>query len=651
MCGITGFRACEGSLVATEVDTAARDMLARLHHRGPDDSGVWLDHNAGIALGHRRLSIIDVSVAGHQPMISADGRYVVTMNGEIYNHITLREELSDYPYKGRSDTEVAVAAIQVHGMARALEKFVGMFAFAVWDRDLRRLYLARDRLGEKPVYYGSLDGDVVYASELKAIRQYPRWCGEIDRRALGLLLKHAYIPAPDTIFTAIKKLPPGTWISIGAGESVQDTRPQAFWTAAAVLHGREDAPRLSPAEAVDGLEQLLLGAVGDQMIADVPLGAFLSGGIDSSVVVALMQAQSMRKVKTFSIGFFEPEYNEADQAKRVAEHLGTEHTELYVTPSEARAVIPSIADIYDEPFADSSQIPTYLLCKLAREHVTVSLSGDGGDELFGGYTRYAVGRDLWRPVERTPRFVRHLGTELIRRIPPRQLDRAIAPFRFLLPQHLRFKQMGHKLHRLAAVWNDASQDAIYRRLICLWHEPGKVVLGYPGGDMLDALAGTLDGIEDFTERMMFTDMVTYLPDDILVKVDRASMSESLEVRVPFLDHRVVEYAWGLPIDIKVKGREGKWPLRQILHKYVPPELVDRPKMGFGVPIGHWLRNELRDWAEALLDEHRLRSEGFFDVAPIRERWDAHISGAADWHYLLWPVLVFQSWWENYRTNA
>ena len=651
MCGLAGFLALDGRFAVAEADAVAHGMLSRLRHRGPDDGGVWLDGDAGIALGHRRLSIIDVSAAGHQPMISADGRYVATLNGEIYNHASLRSALPDYPYAGHSDTEVAVAAVQAYGIASALERFVGMFAFAVWDREQRCLYLARDRLGEKPVYYGWLDGNVVYASELKALRHHPQWRGEIDRRALGLLLKHAYIPAPHTIFTAIKKLPPGTWIAIRAGDSAANAQPETFWAAADVLHGQQDRPPPSPSAAVDGLETLLRAAIGDQMIADVPLGAFLSGGIDSSLVVALMQAQSARKVKTFSIGFFEPEYNEADKAQQVAAHLGTDHTELYVTPSETRAVIQSLADMYDEPFADSSQIPTYLLCKLAREHVTVSLSGDGGDELFGGYTRYAVGRDLWRPVERTPRCMRRAGSELIKRIPPRQLDRVIGPFRFLLPEHLRFKQMGHKLHRLAAVWNDASQDAIYRRLICLWHEPGEVVLGYPGGDILEPLAGTLDGIENFTERMMFTDMVTYLPDDILVKVDRASMSESLEVRVPFLDHRVVEYAWRLPIELKVNGREGKWPLKQILNKYVPRELVDRPKMGFGVPIEHWLRHELRDWAEALLDEHRLRNEGFFEPAPIREKWNAHASGEAGWHYLLWPVLVFQSWWENYQKNA
>ncbi len=650
MCGLTGLITLDGGLSVTELESIGNAMLDPIKHRGPDDAGIWRDAESQVVLGHRRLSVLDLSPAGHQPMVSANGRYVVTMNGEIYNHQELRRNLTNYSFRGHSDTETAVAVIQDRGVPAALEQFVGMFAFAVWDRSERTLYLARDRLGEKPMYYGTAPGAFLYGSELKAFKGYRRWAADIDREALGLLLRHCYIPAPYTIFSGIRKLLPGTWVTVTRDGANDEIEEHSFWSARDLIEHRvRPSPTMTPEAAVDELEQIISSSVAGQMIADVPLGAFLSGGIDSSLIVALMQAQSTRKVKTFSIGFHEKEYNEADHAKGVADHLGTDHTELYVTPNETRDVIPMIPEMYDEPFADSSQIPTYLVSKLARQHVTVALSGDGGDELFGGYSRYAVGREQWQPIAATPKLVRVAGLRAIRAVSPGAIDRVWRLFGAVLPRQLAEKQLGQALHRRAGLWRTDSQEQIYRALISLWQDPASVVIGYNGSDVIEPLSPTLSKIDDFSETMMFTDMLTYLPDDILVKVDRASMAESLEVRVPFLDHRVVEYAWQIPAGIKVRDGVGKWPLKQILYKYVPRALVDRPKMGFGVPIDHWLRSELRDWAEALLDSQRLTDQGYFHAQPIREKWDAHVHQDLDWHYLLWPVLMFQSWLEHYNS--
>jgi asparagine synthase (glutamine-hydrolysing) len=625
-------------------------MSDRLRHRGPDDAGVWCDSEAGVALGHRRLSVIDLSDAGHQPMVSANGRYVLILNGEIYNFRELRAELerSDYPFRGNSDTECALAAFQQWSFENALKRFVGMFALALWDRRVRMLFLARDRIGEKPVYYGTIGHNFVFASELNAIRAHPSWSGSIDPNALGLFTKYGYIPAPQSIFTGINKLLPGTYLSLTDEPKPSIPRLTSYWSAAdVVLDAIRDRQDPGPDDCVEDLDRLLRTTVKDKMIADVPLGAFLSGGIDSSAVVSIMQQLSPRPVRTFSIGFCEKAYDEAAYAKAVASHLGSDHTELYVTADDALAVIPQLPEIYDEPFADSSQIPTYLISKLARQHVTVALSGDGGDELFGGYTRYSVGRDLWRSAIRIPSVVRGSGSAMIRRCSPSLIDKIFVVAKYLLPKRLRFEQMGNKLHKLATVWAMDSPDAIYQILISSWNDPREIVAGIPEQDLLAPYQGSLNAVDNVAERWMLADLVTYLPGDILTKVDRASMSVSLEVRVPFLDHRVVEFAWRQPFTAKLRGQQSKCMLRQVLSRYVPADLVDRPKMGFGVPIDAWLRGPLKDWAEALLDEQRLRREGHFEPEPIRRKWTEHSNGKVSWHSDLWPILMFQSWQECY----
>jgi len=627
-------------------------MANGVTHRGPDDSGTWLDESAGVALGHRRLSIQDLSPLGHQPMVSASGRYVVAYNGEIYNFCQLQQELQSrgYTFRGHSDTEVLLAAVEAWGVEGALERFVGMFAFALWDREDRVLFLARDRLGEKPLYYGWQGGSFLFASELKALRQHPAWEGEVDRDALALYMRHNYVPAPWSIYRGIRKLLPGTLLRIPAGLRPGELpEPLPYWSAvevaeAGLLHPFEG----SEAEAVEALDRLLRETLGDKMISDVPLGAFLSGGYDSSLVVALMQDLSDRPVKTFSIGFHEEAYNEAHHAAEVARHLGTDHTELYITPEEAMAVIPDLPRLYDEPFADSSQIPTFLVSRLARQQVTVTLSGDGGDELFGGYNRYAQGLEILSRLHRLPRPARRLLAGSLRALPPGAWDRLFALASPLLPASMKVRLAGDKLHKLAGILGLQGEKALYRGLVSHWDAPEQVV---PGSRELPTVLtdpARQARLADFTDYMMFTDLVSYLPDDILVKVDRASMGVSLEARVPLLDHRIVEFAWRLPRHMKVRDGQGKWVLRQVLYRYVPREIMERPKMGFGVPIDHWLRGPLREWAESLLEERRLREEGWFDPAPILRKWREHLSGQRNWAYHLWDVLMFQSWLEEVR---
>jgi len=650
MCGILGYFDRTG-VNAAEALELARQMGERIAPRGPDDHGEWCDPDAGIVFGHRRLSINDLSSAGHQPMISASGRYVIVLNGEIYNFLELRKELEPrrYPFKGHSDTEVALALIESVGLAKALTRFVGMFALALWDREERALLLARDRVGEKPLYYGRVGESFAFASDVNALRAMPAWSPRIDRDALGLLLQHYYIPAPHTIYTGMKKLPPGTWLRIDRDNSAEDGTPIAYWSAADIaLDAMRERPASAPEAACDELDTLLRRTIRDKMIADVPLGAFLSGGIDSSTVVALMQAESMHRVRTFSIGFHEGEYNEAHEAKRVAAHLGTDHTELYVSPEEARAVIPKLPALYSEPFADSSQIPTYLVSALARREVTVALSGDGGDELFGGYTRYLLAEEMWRKFERMPRPLRSTIGRIAAMLPASRIDAVVRPLKPYLPERWRYKQFGNKVQKLATICSAKDPVAVYRSLISMWMRPSQAVIGTNDIDLLAALPGAVAEVGNFTERMMLIDLLTYLPGDILAKVDRASMGESLEVRVPFLDHRVVEHAWRLPFDLKVRGAEGKWLLRQVLYRYVPQALIDRPKMGFGVPVDAWLRGPLSGWAEELLAETRLRDEGFFHPAEVRQTWEQHRKGKADWAYLLWPILMFQAWFDHYE---
>jgi len=643
MCGIVGLLQT-GPLVPETRDLLLT-MTQRLRHRGPDEGDVWIHEEAGIGLGHRRLSILDLSPTGHQPMHSACGRYVVSYNGEIYNFHSLRQELEarGQKFRGRSDTEVLLAAVSQWGLEKAVDRFNGMFAFALWDRESRTLHICRDRIGEKPLYYGWMGTVFLFASELKALVAHPAFKTEIDRDAVALYMRYDYIPAPFCIYKGVYKLPPGTILTVSKNDMEAGAgAPVPYWSMKHVVErGEADAFIGSEKDAAVHLETLLRDAVKLRMIADVPLGVFLSGGIDSSTVVSLMQAQSDRPVKTFTIGFHEAVYDEARHAKAVAQRLGTEHTELYVTPTQAQAVIPRLPTLYDEPFADSSQIPTFLVSELARARVTVALSGDGGDELFGGYNRYFWSQYIWRRIGWMPRNLpsRHAGYEawdtILKGPWTKWTDAAL------------MQCPGDKLHKIAQVLPTEDQGAFYLTLLTRWDNPAALVRA--GKEPVTILTdrSRWANVKDFRQQMMFLDTVTYLPDDILVKVDRASMGMSLEARVPLLDHRVVEFAWRLPVSMKIRGGQGKWLLRQVLKKYVPMELVERPKMGFGVPIDSWLRGPLREWAENLLDERRLEKEGFFSPQPIREKWAEHLSGKRNWQYHLWDVLMFQAWLSEY----
>jgi len=663
MCGLAGFL---GGGVGADADVLLRRMADTLIHRGPDDGGYWCDSEQRIGLGHRRLAIVDLSPAGHQPMVSASGRYVIAFNGEIYNHLELRRELEQIPlltlphpnplpegegeninWRGHSDTETLLAGIETWGLEATLRKSIGMFAIALWDRQTSTLTLARDRMGEKPLYYGWQGrGDervFLFGSELKALKAHPAFAAGIDRGALCLLLRHNCIPAPYSIYQGIAKLEPGCVLSVSLAQP--EPKIWKYWDAVAVARAGVARPFAGTAdEAVDALESLAKDAVRQQMMADVPLGAFLSGGIDSSTVVALMQAQSSRPVKTFTIGFNEEGYNEAVHAKAVAKHLGTEHTELYVTPQQAMEVIPRLPGLYCEPFADSSQIPTFLVSQLAKQHVTVSLSGDAGDELFCGYNRYQITQNLWRKLSVVPSPLRALAAKGITSISPAQWDSLAR----IIPGEAAYSSLGDKLHKGAGVLSSRSVDEVYLGIVSHTGNPSEwVVDGHEPATNLTGFRPDLDGLNT-VERMMILDTISYLPDDILVKVDRAAMGVSLESRVPFLDHRIVEFAWTLPLEYKLREGQTKWPLRQLLYRHVPRELIDRPKMGFGVPLHDWLRGPLRDWAECLLDETRMRREGYFHPAPIRKMWAEHLSGRRNWMALLWNVLMFQAWLERER---
>ncbi len=651
MCGFTGFLSATGGVDCAHAQDLLRRMADKIVHRGPDSDGYWVDPASGIGLAHRRLAIVDLSPAGAQPMASASGRYVLAFNGEIYNHQHIRRALEREgnliaSWRGHSDTETLLAGFDTWGLVATLQRAIGMFAIALWDRELRTLTLARDRLGEKPLYYGWQGqggaAAFLFGSELSALRRHPAFAAEVNRDALALYMRHNCISGDHSIYSGIQKLAPGHLLTVSQAKPESVVR--AWWSGAEVsARGVAQPFAGSPEQAVDALEALLRDAVAQQMMADVPLGAFLSGGIDSSTVVALMQAQSSRPVRTFSIGFYEEGYNEAEHAKAVAQHLGTDHTELYVTAQQALDVIPRLPTLYSEPFADSSQIPTFLVSQLARQHVTVSLSGDAGDELFCGYTRYQLTAGLWRKVSRLPRPLRLAAAGVIRGLPTGVWDKLGG----VLPASLGAR-VGDKLHKGAALLGSRSVEDLYRDMVSHWADPASVVLGATEpATVLTAAQPDLAGLGD-VERMMALDMLSYLPDDILAKVDRAAMGVSLETRVPFLDHRVVEFAWSLPLDYKLRNGVAKWPLRQVLYRHVPRELIERPKMGFGVPIDHWLRGPLRDWAESLLSESRFRQEGFFNPAPIRQKWAEHLSGSRNWQYHLWDVLMFQAWLEAQR---
>lgn len=653
MCGFAGMMG--GDWREADASTLLGAMARTLVHRGPDDEGLWSDAAARIGLAHRRLAVVDLSAAGHQPMGSHGGRFMLAYNGEIYNHLALRQELERAggapPWRGHSDTETLLAGFEHWGVAATLPHLSGMFAMAVWDRQQRRLWLARDRLGEKPLYYGwqgsGAAATFLFGSELRALRSHPVFSASIDREALALYMRHSAVPGCHAIHQGIHKLAPGSLLSLSLDKPAPAI--QCWWSGAAVAErGVAEPFDGTDTEAVDTLEALLTRAVGQQMVADVPLGAFLSGGVDSSTVVALMQAQSSRPVRTCSIGFREAGYDEAAHAKAVARHLGTEHTELYVTAAQAQAVVARLPAIYDEPFADPSQIPTFLVSELARRDVTVSLSGDGGDELFAGYNRHRLTADWWPSLSALPTPLRRAAAWAALKIAPGTLDR--------LAHGLRLGQgdarLGEKLHKAAGLATSRSVDDLYLGLISQWSDPASVVIGATEAcDPLGRPWPELAGLSD-VQRMMALDMLGYLPDDILAKVDRAAMAVSLETRVPLLDPDVVAFAWRLPMSMKLR-REGrrtttKWALRQVLYRHVPRALIERPKMGFGVPIGAWLRGPLREWAEALLEPSRLRREGFFEPAPVRHAWDEHLGGRRDRQYPLWCVLMFQAWLEANR---
>ncbi|HTT08613.1 MAG TPA: asparagine synthase (glutamine-hydrolyzing) [Gammaproteobacteria bacterium] len=653
MCGIAGF--CNPNGLDGHAAAVAERMAGAIAHRGPDDHGTWLDAESGIALAHRRLSIIDLSPAGHQPMHSASGRYVIVFNGEVYNYRELRSKLEEggrgAAWRGHSDTEVILAACEAWGIHDALKQMRGMFAIALWDRKTRTITLSRDRLGEKPLYYGLINGVFLFASELKALRGHPAFNAPVNRDVLALFLRHNYVPGPYTIYEGIYKLSPGCALTITVDDLRRGQLPpvQPYWQAREICErGQRELFSGGEEDALQELERLLRDSVAGQMVADVPLGAFLSGGVDSTAVVALMQAQSNRPVKTFTIGFSEQDYDEAPHARAVARHLGTEHTELYVTPQEARDVIPSLPSIYDEPFADSSQIPTYLVSRMARRHVTVSLSGDGGDELFGGYNRYFWTMNLGPRWAGVPRPLRAALACSLTSLPPGAWNRLFSILNLFLPRNRRYANPGDKLHKLAGILTMNNAEETYRELLSHWKSPAGVVRGASEPPTVLTEKNQQAQFRQFEHWMMALDLVSYLPDDILVKVDRAAMAVGLETRTPFLDHRVAEFAWRLPLSMKIRNGRGKWLLRQLLYKYVPRELVERPKMGFGVPIDSWLRGPLREWAETLLDAGRLAREGYFNPAPIRRKWQEHLSGGHNRAYLLWDVLMFQSWLEHQR---
>lgn len=645
MCGLAGFLDATSARSSDEALALLRPMADSIRLRGPDSDGYWADPSAGIGLAHRRLAIVDLTAAGHQPMLSASGRYVIVLNGEIYNHGQIRQALQQDGlapvWRGHSDTETLLAAIDVWGLPATLQRCIGMFAIALWCRQTRSLMLARDRLGEKPLYYGwqgsGQQAVFLFGSELKALRAHPACARQIDRSALAYFMQFNRVGGTQSIYQGLHKLQPGCWMSVS--QAAPTPVVHCYWSVAEVARQGLASPFVGSAEdAIAALDTLLSDAVGQQMMADVPLGAFLSGGIDSSLIVALMQKQSSRPVKTFSIGFNEAQFNEAQHAKAVAKHLGTDHTELYVTADQAMAVIPRLPSLYCEPFADSSQIPTFLVSQLARQHVTVSLSGDAGDELFCGYRRYQFTARVWQALGKLPLPLRRLAARLLTTPSAEAWNRLLSVF--------TRRRAGDQLHKAAAVLASRSVDDLYRNIVVHWSRPGDLVLGAAGPDgLVPGQASAVQGLGEI-DQMMLIDLLSYLPDDILVKVDRAAMGVSLETRVPFLDHRVVEFAASLPLALKRRDGEAKWPLRQLLYRHVPKALVDRPKMGFGVPVGDWLRGPLRDWAEPLLSDTLLRQQGFLHAAPIRRKWAEHLSGHRDWQAYLWDVLMFQAWLEQ-----
>ncbi|MDN3399732.1 asparagine synthase (glutamine-hydrolyzing) [Psychrobacter sp. APC 3426] len=651
MCGIVGFRQNPSSNI--DIRGCITQMNDALYHRGPDAGDSWLDDTMGLALGHRRLAILELSPAGAQPMHSTCGRYAVVFNGEIYNHLQLRKQLNQegflLEWKGHSDTETMLACFVAWGIERTLQSMIGMFAIALWDKQTKLLTLAKDRMGEKPLYWGWQGESLFFSSELKALKAHPTFKADIDRDSITLLLRHNCIPAPYSIYKDIEKLPPGCWLQLPLAKMhvARTVRPKTYWSFNNVVEtGLENPFTGSSEQATDVLESALMESIASQMQSDVPLGAFLSGGIDSSTVAALMQAQSERPIKTFTIGFDEKGYDEAIHAKEVATHIGTEHTELYITPKDALSVIPKLSSIYCEPFSDSSQIPTFLVSQLASQHVKVALSGDGGDELFGGYNRYLMAQQVWNKNRKLPRPMRRLASTTLTAFAPKSWDAMFTTLNPILPKRLQLSAPGDKAHKLAGVLNIDSEQEFYQSLTSHWHKPEQLVIGATEPKTLISDIDCWPKTDSFQHAMMAMDAQTYMADDILVKVDRAAMANSLETRVPMLDHRIVELAWKMPLDYKIRHGEGKWLLKQVLFRHVPRQLIERPKMGFSIPLHDWLRGSLRDWAEALLDEKLLIQQGYFHPTPIRMMWKEHLSGKYNHQNQLWNILMFQAWLET-----
>lgn len=650
MCGINGFFN-RNSLENAKV--AVLQMNQAIQHRGPDASEIWHDNQSNLLLGHCRLAIQDISDAGSQPMHSVSGRFVIVFNGEIYNHLLLRNELNSQRlspnWRGHSDTETLLACFSAWGVSKTLKKLIGMFAIALWDREQNLLTLARDRLGEKPLYWGWQGENLYFSSELKALKANTFFKTEVDRNSITLLLRHNCIPAPYSIYKGIYKLKPGHYVQIALSNLTQARKaePISYWSFNNIVEsGLKEPFKGTPTQAVDSLEKALLTSINDQMLSDVPLGAFLSGGVDSSTIVALMQTQSSTPIKTFTIGFNVEGYNEAKHAKNVAKYIGTDHTELYIQPLDALNVIPKLSNIYSEPFSDSSQIPTFLVSELASKHVKVVLSGDGGDELFGGYNRYLMAQNIWQQSRKFPKQIRKFISQVLQTLPPNKWDLIFEKLTPILPSPLRIRTPGDKVYKLAGVMNINDKHEYYQKLTSHWQQPNNIVIKGNEPATLINTPSSWPNTDNFQHAMMAMDAQTYMTDDILVKVDRAAMANSLETRVPLLDHRIVELAWQMPLDYKIRNGDGKWLLKQVLYRHVPQDLIERPKMGFAIPLHEWLRTSLKDWAESLLDENLLKQQGYFHPLPIRKIWSEHLSGKYNHQNQLWDILMFQAWLES-----
>ena len=639
MCGIAGIYSPEKS--SDKLTKIAVNMSNAILHRGPDDSGVWKDKNNNLALSHRRLSIIDITAGGHQPMTSSSRRYIIAFNGEIYNYRSIRAKLeitsSNINWQGSSDTEVLLEAISTWGLEVAIKMVEGMFAFALWDTVESKLYLVRDRFGEKPLYYGYIGKDFVFGSELKALRAHPEFTSSIDRDSISMFLQYSHVPSPKSIYENIYKLAPSSILSIDFKNNQK--KLSTYWALKLSTNPNYKDNASNKELILSELHEKLNSSVSDQMLADVPVGAFLSGGIDSSLIVALMQQNSTNPVHTFSIGFTEAQYDESTYARAVANHLVTRHTELIVSPSDLIDVLPMLPNIYDEPFADSSQTPTFLVSKLARNDVTVALTGDGGDEVFGGYNRHMWANNAWNKMNNLPNWLRKSLAVILSSPSEYRINKIFDLLNFVIPSKYRVNLPGQKIHKVAISLSALNVEDLYQCLTSLWSNSSDIVINSSEKklNMLNTQGNS------FAEKMMFLDLGIYLPGDILTKVDRAAMGVSLETRVPLLNHKVVEFAWNMPIEMKIYRGEGKWALRRILEKYIPNQLINRPKMGFGVPIDSWLRGALFNWSKSILDENIIRSDGFFNYEEIQKIWLEHQSGKYNHEHKLWNILMFQMW--------